>query len=132
MDWGPERYGPIGFVVGGAALASVAVGVALCCRRAVCGCFDRLAWPTRLMLVMLGGAGVSVFASVWAHFVPCMWLLCDGGYGDNKPLRLSLLAGTGPVSTGVIVSAWVLHERRRERAKAVVGVTVTHLDTDGL
>ena len=59
-----------------------------------------------------------------AHFVPCWWLICDGGYWDDTQLRLNILMVVGPLASALACMAWVHHEHRQAVAKAVVGIVV--------
>ena len=125
MDWGPQRYGVIGFVVGGAVLVSLCAAVGVCCKAQIGECVDRMGWGARLGAVVFLSALAGTFVSVWAHFVPCFWLICDGGYYDDRTLRIGLLIGTGPWVSAIMAGSWALRERKRERAKAVIGVSVS-------
>lgn len=79
--WGPERYGVVAITVGAPILL---------CMLFVLRVNNKVA---RALVAVVSG----LCAAGWVQFLPCLSMICDGGYEDDPELRFILLFVTGPV-----------------------------------
>ena len=81
-------------------------------------CFLERAKLTPLLSTVLVGIG-SVLASFWVHFLPCLMLICDGGYEDYPSTRYFLQVITGP-SVAAAASCWIWSRDHHPRISQAV------------
>ena len=103
-EWGWERIGAVSFVTGTAALGCCLwcfSSLACCVWKSTCGCFigKFLNGPVWILVSIGFAAAYGFVLALWAHWVPCFWLSCDLGAGDDADLRGALLWAGWPVAS---------------------------------
>ena len=118
MNWGPERYGPFFFSLGAPALVCLVVGLTACTHKRL----PKLPARTRLVVHTILSAALGVLAAAWIHFVPCLHLICDGGYHDDPSLRTVLSWALGPVASATSATLFARQRRPLKSPEVVVAV----------
>ena len=83
--WGPERYGVVAITTGVPIVFGLLLFVLVKLR-----VNNKVA---RALVAIVGG----LCAAAWVQFLPCLSMICDGGYEDDPALRFILQFVIGPV-----------------------------------
>jgi hypothetical protein len=82
--WGRERIGAVVFVAALPIALCVVIVAVYCCR---CKPFVARREGYFWTIAIVQAVAFGFLFAFWAHFVPCVWLTCDLGEGDNGTLR---------------------------------------------
>jgi hypothetical protein len=120
MEWGPERYGPFFSTIGAPAFVAIAIGVTACY-------YERLPKLRRRLRFVVHALVAGVFGTlvaVWAHFVPCLYLVCDGGYYDDKSFRVALSWALGPIAASICAAGLARLQHGSKSVAPEIPVTI--------
>lgn len=99
MGWGWERVGAVAYVVAFPILFFTTCS-AYRCVACMCPCAKLRVGPRMFVFLSLVWCAALGFTwALWAHWVPCRWLDCDLGEGDDGTLRGQLLFASWPAFT---------------------------------
>lgn len=120
MEWGPERHGPFFLTIGAPAFVAVTTGVTACYYERLPKLRSRL----RFVVHALVAGAFGTLVAVWIHFVPCLYLICDGGYYDDKSTRAALSCAIGPIAASVCAAGLVRLPHGSKNVAPAIPITV--------